>query len=275
MGLMQVEQGGVSEGIPSRTGHTSSGRSPATIEHQKEELMRNLTCFAAFSLILATTSTPSVARDPSGALPAMPSWTGFYTGGSVNFGRGDVEASEVNGPRNYIANFDNAFVAAHIGWQRQWARMVGGIEVEGGYLGMGSSITSEVAGGTIISGTDIGAYGTLSGRMGFLATPSLLVYGRAGIALADISGTTTQTCDAALCAGQQSTFVSEAKTKSPSWGVLLGGGLEHQFSRHWSGRIEYKFMDFRKELALPAIDGPGWHHDVNVHAVSVGLSHKF
>jgi outer membrane immunogenic protein len=236
--------------------------------------MRLLVNFAAISLMTAATTTSSLASDPFGA-PTAPIWTGFYAGGSVNFGRGDVEATEVNGPRNYIADFGNTSVSGHIGWQRQWARLVGGVELEAGYLGMGSSITRDVTGGTITSGTDIGAYGALSGRMGMLVTPSLLAYGRAGVVLGDINGKTTQTCDAGLCGGAQSSAVSEAKTTSPSWGVLLGAGLEHQFSSHWSGRVEYKFMGFRQELALPAIDGPGWNHDVNVHAVSVGLSYKF
>jgi opacity protein-like surface antigen len=233
--------------------------------------MRLLINLAAVSL-LAAAACPALGSEPAASAPA---WTGFYVGGSVNFGRGDDEATEVNGPRTYIADFRNAYGAGHIGWQRQWARLVGGIEMEAGYLGMGSSVTRDVTGGSITSGTDIGAYGAVSGRMGLLVTPSLLVYGRAGMVLADVSSTTTQTCGAGLCGGAQSTAVSEAKAKSPSLGLLLGAGLEHQFSSRWSGRVEYKFMGFRQELVLPAIDGPGWNHDVNVHAVSIGLSYKF
>lgn len=235
--------------------------------------MRALFLSAGVPLIAALASAPSFASEPT--LASTPSWTGAYVGGSVNFGRGSNEAAEVNGPRDYITDFGAAYGAGHIGWQRQWARLVGGIELEAGYLGMGSTITRDVTGGSITSGTDIGAYGALSGRMGVLLTPTLLLYGRAGIALADINGKTTQTCDASLCGGAQSTAVSEAKTKSPSWGVLLGAGLEHQFSSRWSGRVEYKYMDFRKELALPTVDGPGWNHGVDVHSLSVGVSYKF
>ncbi|MDX2203636.1 MAG: outer membrane beta-barrel protein [Hyphomicrobiaceae bacterium] len=234
--------------------------------------MRLVTNIAALSL-LAATAAPSAASDPTPA--PLPSWTGFYVGGSLNYGRGANEAAEVNGPRAYTTEFGAAYASGHMGWQRQWARIVGGVELEAGYLGMGSSVTRDVTGGSITSGTELGAYGALSGRMGMLITPSLLVYGRAGIALADINGKTTQTCDAGLCGGAQSTTVSEATTKSPSWGVLLGAGLEHQLSSRWSGRIEYKYMDFRKELALPAVDGPGWNHSTDVHSVSVGFSYRF
>lgn len=235
--------------------------------------MRSLSTMAGSALIAAVLAGPSAASEPS--VGVAPSWTGAYVGGSLNFGRGSNEAAEVNGARDYMTDFGAAYGAGHIGWQRQWARLVGGIELEAGYLGMGSTVTRDVTGGSITSGTDIGAYGALSGRMGVLLTPTLLLYGRAGVALADINGKTTQTCDAGLCGGAQSTTVSEAKTKSPSWGLLVGAGLEHQFSSHWSGRIEYKYMDFRKELALPAVDGPGWNHGVDVHSLSLGISYRF
>jgi hypothetical protein len=34
-------------------------------------------------------------------------------------------------------------------------------------------------------------------------------------------------------------------------------------------------MSLRKELALPAIDGPGWNNQVDVHALKLGLSYRF
>lgn len=234
--------------------------------------MHNLARFAITCAVAAGTTATAMASEPT---VKAPGWTGFYAGGSLNLGRGSNEATEINGPRTYVTDFEATYFSGHFGWQRQWARLVGGIELEAGYLGMGSSVTRDVTGGSITSGTDIGAYGALSGRMGFLLTPSLLAYGRAGVALADVNGKTTQSCDATLCGGAQSTPVSEATTKSPSWGVLLGAGLEHQFTSRLSARLEYKYMDFRTELALPAIDGPGWNHGTDVHSVSIGLSYKF
>lgn len=78
-----------------------------------------------------------------------------------------------------------------------------------------------------------------------------------------------------VCARAQSTAVSRAELDSPAWGLLLGAGVERRLDRHWTARLEYRFMTFREELALPAIDGPGWEHNIDVHSVSFGLSYRF
>jgi outer membrane immunogenic protein len=217
---------------------------------------------------------PGFLAEAAGDGPGL--WTGIYAGLSAGYGAGDSEAQEINGPRNYIADFDGAIGSAHIGWQKQFGHFVGGVEFDVGYMGLGSSITREVTGGSVTSGADFGAYAALSARMGVLLHSTLLVYGRAGVAVADVDASTVQTCaDASLCGGAQTTPISEAKVESPAWGLLLGAGLERHLSRHWSARLEYQFIGFREELALPEIDGPGWNHDMDVHAVSAGLSYRF
>lgn len=227
----------------------------------------------AFAADLGGPSVASMKDDP----PNSPSiWAGPYYGIGIGYGGGDSEAREINGPRNFITSFDGLTGSAHVGWQRQFGRVILGGEFEAGYLGMGSSITRDVAGGTVTSGADLGAYAALTGRFGVLVRPDWLLYGRAGIVAAELDGHTTQTCtDGTLCGGAQSTAVSRAEADSPAWGLLLGAGVERRLDRHWSARLEYRYMTFRDELALPAIDGPGWEHNIDVHAVSFGLSYRF
>ena len=81
-----------------------------------------------------------------------PIWTGAYAGLNGGYATGDSDAQEINGPRNFIADFDGAIGSAHIGWQKQSGRLVGGVEFEAGYLGTGSSITRDVTGGHVTSG---------------------------------------------------------------------------------------------------------------------------
>jgi outer membrane immunogenic protein len=91
-----------------------------------------------------------------------------------------------------------------------------------------------------------------------------------------MDGATVQTCTGVdLCAGAQSTPISSATTRDFSLGLLLGAGVEYRLNEHWNGRLEYQFVNFRKELALPPVDGPGWDHDVDVHALKFGLSYRF
>jgi hypothetical protein len=56
---------------------------------------------------------------------------------------------------------------------------------------------------------------------------------------------------------------------------VLGAGIERQLVASWTGRIDYQFINFRDELALPPIDGPGWTHEVDVHAIKFALSRRF
>lgn len=203
-------------------------------------------------------------------------WSGGYAGFSAGYATGDDEAQEINGPRNYIASFDGAAFSAHVGWQHQIERVVAGIEVEAGYMSLGSDVTRDVAGGQVTSGADLGAYAAFTGRLGYLVDRSTLVYGRAGIAVAQLDGATTQACNVPdLCGGAQSDPVSRAETSDTSFGLVLGGGIERAIDTRWTARLDYQFTSFRDELALPPIDGPGWEHEVDVHAVKAGLSYRF
>ena len=203
-------------------------------------------------------------------------WSGAYVGAHLGYGTGDDDAREINGPRNYIADFDGAIGGLHLGWQRQMHNWVAGLEIEAGYLGLESSVERDVTGGYVTSGADLGGYVSLSGRLGYLLSPTWLAYGRAGVVAAELDAKTVQTCTSPdLCAGAQSTPISSAQSEDVTWGLLLGAGLERHLLGRWNGRVEYQFMSFRDELVLPAIDGPGWNHDIDVHAIKFGLSYRF
>ena len=166
-----------------------------------------------------------------------PGWTGPYAGFSVGYASGDSQAREINGPREYIADFQGATGGLFLGWQRQFQGVVAGVELEAGYLDLGSTVQRDVAGGFVTSGADLGAFAALSGRLGVVLGGSWLAYGRAGLVVAQMQGTTAQTCTGVdLCSGAQSTPVSSATTRDVSFGVLLGAGLEYKLTEHWNGR---------------------------------------
>jgi outer membrane immunogenic protein len=220
-------------------------------------------CLAAFVTAAPPTAT---AAD----------WSGPYAGIGLGYAAADDEAREINGPRVYIPKLNGFNGSAYIGWQRQIQNVVAGVEVEGGFLNLGSSVTRDVTGGFITSGADLGAYAAFSGRLGLVVGSEWLLYSRAGMVVGKLAGKTVQTCTGPdLCAGAQSSAVSAAETRDVSVGLLLGGGIERQFGANWTGRVDYQFMNFRKELALPPIDGPGWNHQVEAHAIKLGLSYRF
>jgi outer membrane immunogenic protein len=222
-----------------------------------------------FSIFAGTAAAPAVAQEARG-------WSGPYAGIDVGMTKGDDEAREVNGERFYIAKPDGFSGSAHLGWQRQFGSFVAGIELEGGYVDASGTVTRDVTGGTIVSGAELGAFGALSGRFGVVPAPDWLVFGKVGASLGKLEGSTIQTCTTpSLCDGAQSDPVSAATTESTSLGLLLGAGVERRFSDRWSGRISYQFTGYSKELALPEQDGPGWRHEVDTHAVRLGLSLRF
>lgn len=224
--------------------------------------MRNGTTLA---LVIASSlvSAPALAQD----------WSGPYGGLHFGYAAGRDTVSEVNGPRTYYADTSGAVFGAQLGWQQQFDRFVAGVEVEGGHLGQSGDTTRSDAFGSVKASSKLGLYGSFTGRVGYAVTTDWLVYGRAGLTVAQLDGDVAQSCpDPSNC----SLTPSSASTRNHSWGYVFGGGVEHALSAKWTGRIEYQYTDYRRELALPAGGaGPGWNHNSDLHAVKVGINRRF
>jgi len=90
--------------------------------------------------------------------------------------------------------------------------------------------------------------GTVRGRVGFLATPALLMYGTGGFAYGEVKVSTSITQSNTDCAnfGAGSCVASNAATSGESQtraGWTAGGGFEWLFAPQWSAKAEYLFYD--------------------------------
>ena len=98
-------------------------------------------------------------------------------------------------------------------------------------------------------------FGTVRGRVGYLITPTLLLYGTAGFAY-----------------GQVSAFgFSNTRT-----GWTAGGGVEWMFAPHWSAKAEYLYVDLSSSgqtWRLRLDIGQNFHPQLNV--VRVGVNYHF
>jgi len=85
--------------------------------------------------------------------------------------------------------------------------------------------------------------GTVRGRLGFLFTPTLLVYGTGGLAYGGVTGNTAI-----------AQFLVPPAAVTPAWfgagaysntrvGWTAGGGLEWMFAPNWSAKVEYLYYD--------------------------------
>ena len=98
-------------------------------------------------------------------------------------------------------------------------------------------------------------FGTVRGRVGYLFTPTLLLYGTAGFAY-----------------GQVDAF-SFNNTRT---GWTAGGGLEWMFAPHWSAKVEYLYVDLSSNGTTGTFGytyGQIFHPQLNV--VRVGVNYHF
>lgn len=100
--------------------------------------------------------------------------------------------------------------------------------------------------------------GTVRGRLGFLATPTLMIYGTGGLAYGgvnmsllnfqstnfnfSIGGGPKQTIFAGVIAGYQSYSNTQV-------GWTAGGGAEWMFMPNWSAKVEYLYYDLGNSSA--------------------------
>jgi outer membrane immunogenic protein len=133
---------------------------------------------------------------------------------------------------------------------------------------------------------DLNWFATFRGRVGFLATPTLLLYGTGGLAVADINSSTNVVfgTDQFFLGG----FNFNGSTSTTRAGWTVGAGAEWLFAPHWSVKAEYLFLDFGSfgynspcTSAPPGSCGPGtnflWTTSVRAqeHIARFGVNYHF
>ncbi len=200
--------------------------------------------------------------NPAGALAAMPvkapvrvasSWSGFYLGGHVGYGWGrdpiDSQFSiTLSGPGPFGGPPDelllsgvksNGFVGGfQAGANRQMGALVAGLEFDLSATGIkGSTTNVSSLGDETETNTDkFETLGSTRARLGYLASPNVLLYGTGGLAWTRFVKTNVD-------AG--SNFLDGGST--PSWevGWVAGAGAETRlWDSNWFWRLEYLHYDF-------------------------------
>ncbi|MGH6801633.1 MAG: outer membrane protein, partial [Methylocella sp.] len=223
---------------------------------------------AAFAADLPSRAPPPVYLPP----PPVFTWTGLYVG--LNAGYEWAASRSVNTtavPVFAAPTFEtelalssalatgtahvnpNGFIGGgQIGYNLQWANnFVVGIEADiqgiagtnrtGSFSGSGNptAFPAETIVSTVQSNKRINYLGTVRGRVGFLMTPTLLIYGDGGLAYGGV--------EAATGIGQTNLpfggFGSFGNISNSRVGWTAGGGLEWLFAPNWSAKVEYLYYD--------------------------------
>jgi outer membrane immunogenic protein len=203
-------------------------------------------------------------------------WCGFYAGANAGYAwssadavdtvttnlssiaglNGDVGGAIATQGTGSVSPKSNSFVAGgQLGYNWQAGSIVYGLETDiQGFSGSNSasSVTNvgtisgaaPAAGATaaIASSKNLTYLGTLRGRAGYLATPSLLLYGTGGLAYggARTSTTVTETLGLLDTLGSFGTTTSGSSTLV---GWTVGAGIEWLFWSNWSAKVEYRYYD--------------------------------
>lgn len=262
--------------------------------------------FAASALALALSIGSALAADlPSKnapplytpPLPPPPLWTGFYVG--VNAGYTWSNSNTITqaysdsdgagfGANALIGNFpsqvdvsnDGFIGGGQIGYNYQiHNNFVVGVEadIQGVASGSNSLAYSAPAAVTNFS-RGIDYLGTVRGRLGYLVTPTLLVYGTGGLAYGQTNLNVNYLGAPAI---SLTDVYSDTRV-----GYAVGGGVEWLFHPGWSAKAEYLYYDLGSAstpgVAYPYTTGAGAQISTaqssarfDGHVIRAGLNYHF
>ncbi len=237
-------------------------------------MFRSIAFTAAASFLASATVAASVAsaQTPLTVAPA-PTWTGFYAGLNAGGTWGNSNSTNVSTwPTKDLAGYwttaallsgglvtggASGFIGglqAGYNWQTKINDhdVLAGFEadIQGvvGNNGAGQSASAEVLTfsnhsnfntySTTTSNSSLSYIGTARGRLGFLPSPTLLIYGTGGLAYGQANLSLNQFQQFGVAVGW-----SNSTTSTTLVGWTAGGGLEWMFSPGWSMKAEYLYYD--------------------------------
>jgi outer membrane immunogenic protein len=173
-------------------------------------------------------------------------WNGFYLGLTYGYATGWTDVANGGSAFDIDMTGGNGTVFAGYNWQL--GNAVAGLEAD---IGIGNYGGSE----NDVSG-EINSFGSIRGRLGYLLTPSFLLYGTAGFAYGDFDFSVNGDTQSELFTGYQ-----------------VGAGTELKFSEPWALKLEYVYTDFGSETL--SHNGIANTYEPDFHTVRAGLSYKF
>ena len=275
-------------------------------------MKRILIASAAIASLLTTNAfAADLAPRPYTKAPVIVdpgyNWTGFYVGlnGGYSWGRA-TETALIGAPFPATAvaterqNVNGGLFGGQFGYNWQVnPKWVLGFEADGQWTGergrsndVLGSIRLTLPGGdfnavttaAVSNETSLPWFATFRGRAGFLADPSLLLYGTGGLAVGEVKFSTQATLTAQLFGpgstgttpvGLPVTVVGPILSESqPRVGWTAGAGLEKKFNQNWSAKLEYLYIDLGTKTYF---GGTANNIDVSFHdhIVRAGINYQF
>jgi outer membrane immunogenic protein len=223
---------------------------------------------ALLILALVTASAAYAGGPKGGSLKDEPyrpySWTGAYVGLTAGYAWGESRFDD--GVTSNPFDIDGWALGGTIGYNLQMhGNVVVGIEADisfsdisgsfgPGNLGQPNGAAWNCATGACV--TDVNWFGTLRGRLGFVAD-TMLIYATGGVAYGDIDSRIRNDAD----------WI----TGDVGWGWTAGAGLEFSLRPGWTAKIEYLHVDLGWTGRNAAV---GLKSDAEFDLVRLGLNYR-
>ena len=246
--------------------------------------------------------------------PPLYSWTGLYLGGNVGYSWGnsqtdltfrDTAGAGILFGSSTRPNMDGAIGGGQIGYSYQIGNIVWGIESDIQAADQTGNATFICPGaicspraplpppGPVLATINqrLEWFGTLRGRVGVTAIPTVLLYMTGGLAYGEVDTNGTLSgfstgglgCPAAGCPPALPEFLLSTTlgTNDLRVGWTIGAGIEAALWGNWTGKLEYLYID------LGSLSGTGANSaifppiatDFNSHIcdniVRVGLNYRW
>ena len=246
-------------------------------------------------LFLATTAFVVLAAASAGAAdmyarpaytpPPAPApvytWTGMYWGANVGYSWGQSKNDRtgsligLNATVTESQDVDGAIGGVQTGYNYQFGTWVFGLETDiqaSGQKGGSTIPLLALAPSALTTDHKLQWFGTTRPRLGFLATPNLLLYGTAGVAYGQTKDNYTVNTVGVGTAATAS--INDVRA-----GWTAGGGIEGAFGGGWSAKVEYLYIDLGKlEQTVtipPAALAATFNSRLTDNIVRVGLNYKW
>ncbi|MFY9831799.1 MAG: outer membrane beta-barrel protein [Methylocystis sp.] len=230
----------------------------------------------------ASISAAPLFNDTTGAALGAPSYFGAASAASIASNASLSNAGVIGGGQiGYNWQFNNSFLA--------------GLEadIQGTTLSSNASASgaaTEPSTGSLVSTTaslakSLSYLGTVRGRLGFLATPTLLVFGSGGLAYGGMNFTAGLFQTSSNPNFPYSAVSADYNDARIGW--TAGGGVEWMFAPNWSAKVEYLYYDLGTASAANALSAAvpagnllyGSYYQTSTHfngqVVRVGVNYHF
>ncbi|WP_234053744.1 MULTISPECIES: outer membrane protein [unclassified Xanthobacter] len=229
---------------------------------------------SAGSAIAADFSYPIKGTLAPAPLAGAAGWTGFYLGGALGatFANTNADSDVFNFSTGNVISYDNgAFgsssfsTGVYAGYNFQLDTFVLGVEGEATWLNAAFD-----------NGNDFGAFAdsdwqfAISGRIGYLVTPTALVFTKVGWAFTNVS--VNSSVDGIVGWPATGAVYNDGYRN----GLLLGAGIEALVGGNWLLRVEGEYTLSAESASMSY---PAWGVSYNVKpdflTARLGLAYKF